>query len=71
MFEYGTVAIVIVALVVWVVISVLLAMSFRRVVATNQVHIVQSRRKTTSYGKDQTSGNVYYAWPACGARGDR
>ena len=65
MFEYGTVvAIVVVVLIAWVVISTLLAMSFRRVVATNQVHIVQSRRKTTSYGKDQASGNVYYAWPA-------
>lgn len=37
----------------------------RRVVPTNEVHIVQSSRKTTSYGgKDATLGNVYYEWPS-------
>src|SRR5215469_6821009 len=65
MLEYGAVVIIAaVIFVAWAVSSIFLAMSFRRVVATNQVHIVQSRRKTTSYGKDQPSGNVYYAWPA-------
>jgi flotillin len=64
MFDYGTVAIVVTALVIWAVLSVVLAMSFRTVVATNEVHIVQSRRKTTSYGKDQAAGNTYYGWPA-------
>ncbi len=44
--------------------SILLAMMFRVVVKTNEVHIVQSRRRTVSYGKDQASGNSYYAWPA-------
>lgn len=44
--------------------SVLLAAMFRVVVSTNDVHIVQSVRKTTSYGKDQPTGNVYYKWPA-------
>lgn len=53
-----------VLLVTWLVIMVFLGMSLRVVVATNEVHIVQSRRKTTSYGKDQKAGNTYYAWPA-------
>lgn len=42
---------------VWVV-------SLRRVVNTNEVHIVQSRKKTTSYGKDLSDGNTYYEWPS-------
>lgn len=40
------------------------AMLFRVVVPTNSVHIVQSSRKTTSYGKDQPAGNTYYKWPS-------
>lgn len=42
---------------------VMIPMMFRRVVPTNQVHIVQSRGKTISYGKDTENGNVYYEWP--------
>ena len=37
---------------------------FRRVVKTNMVHIVQSRRKTVPYGAGQKAGNVYYHWPS-------
>jgi len=44
--------------------GVLVAMAFRRVVSANEVHIIQSARKTTSYGKDTESGNVYYEWPS-------
>lgn len=44
----------------WIIISIM----FRRVVSTNDVHIVQSAKKTVSYGKDQSTGNTYYAWPA-------
>src|SRR5580704_6469516 len=62
MIGFGVV--IVIVLVIWAVLSVVLAMSFRTVVATNEVHIVQSRRKTTSYGKDQAAGNTYYAWPA-------
>lgn len=40
------------------------ALLFRRVVSTNVVHIVQSRRKTTPYGTSEGAGNVYYAWPS-------
>jgi len=36
---------------------------FRVVVETNKVHIVQSKKKTTSYGTGQSAGNVYYNWP--------
>ena len=43
---------------------VFLAICFRRVVATNEVHIVQSAKRTTSYGKDTTNGNTYYQWPS-------
>lgn len=46
------------------IIFILAAMAFRVVVKTNDVHIVQSARNTISYGKDQSSGNVYYKWPA-------
>ena len=44
--------------------SAIIAMTFRRVVSANEVHIVQSARKTTSYGKDTPNGNVYYEWPS-------
>lgn len=47
----------IVGFVVWVI-------TLRRVVSTNEVHIIQSSKKTVSYGKDQESGNTYYEWPA-------
>lgn len=41
-----------------------LAFTFRKVVSTNEVHIVQSAKKTTSYGKDTGNGNTYYSWPS-------
>jgi flotillin len=39
-------------------------MGLRRVVNTNEVHIVQSAKTTTSYGKDTGNGNTYYEWPS-------
>jgi len=42
---------------------ILIAISFRVVVATNAVHIVQSAKRSTPYGKDM-GGNTYYKWPA-------
>lgn len=39
-------------------------LSLRRVVATNEVHIVQSAKLTKSYGKDTEFGNSYYEWPS-------
>lgn len=46
------------------VVSVLVMIAYRRVVPTNMVHIVQSSKKTTSYGKGKESGNTYYEFPA-------
>ncbi|MBI2063744.1 MAG: SPFH domain-containing protein, partial [Candidatus Yanofskybacteria bacterium] len=53
-----------VSLVVFVVMTIVLSIMFRRVVSTNTVHIVQSRRKTTPYGTTLSFGNVYYRWPS-------
>lgn len=50
-------AAILLCLTVWVV-------NLRRVVSTNEVHIVQSSKKTTSYGKDTEAGNTYYEWPS-------
>ena len=50
-------AVVVLALLGWV-------FTLRRVVNTNEVHIVQSSKSTISYGKDETSGNTYYQWPS-------
>jgi flotillin len=36
----------------------------RRVVPTNEVHIVQTSKHTLSYGKDTENGNTYYEWPS-------
>lgn len=38
--------------------------TLRRVVNTNEVHIVQSSKKTVSYGKGEAAGNTYYRFPA-------
>ncbi len=37
---------------------------FRRVVPTNEVHIVQGSGVATSYGSALQNGNTYYAWPS-------
>tara|TARA_R110000868_G_scaffold76573_2_gene220075 strand:- start:15392 stop:16831 length:1440 start_codon:yes stop_codon:yes gene_type:complete len=42
---------------------VLYALTLRRVVPTNAVHIVQRGKQTVSYGVGQESGNVYYEFP--------
>lgn len=41
-----------------------LAVAWRRVVPTNMVHIVQSSKKTISYGRGRADGNTYYEIPA-------
>ncbi len=43
---------------------ILIPLFFRRVVRTNEVHIVQSSKSTTSYGKDTDNGNTYYEFPS-------
>lgn len=50
--------------IVLLILCVFFAFFFRVVVPTNMVHIVQSRKKTTSYGTDQANGNVFYKWPS-------
>ena len=42
----------------------LYVLSLRRIVPTNEVHIVQRNNNTMSYGKDTDNGNVYYQIPA-------
>lgn len=42
----------------------IIAMMLRRVVPTNMVHIVQSSKKTVSYGRGKEDGNTYYEIPA-------
>ena len=56
--------IVAIVLVVMVVRLVYWMFSLRRVVSTNEVHIVQSSKLTTSYGKDTSNGTTYYEWPS-------
>lgn len=45
-------------------ITLLTALFLRRVVSTNEVHIIQTGRKTVSYGSGLPSGNIYYEWPS-------
>jgi flotillin len=35
----------------------------RRIVPADMVHVVQTSKKTTSFGKNTGNGNVYYQWP--------
>lgn len=44
--------------------NLLTALLLRRVVPTNEVHIVQSGKSTISYGNGTKNGNTYYQWPA-------
>lgn len=54
----------VIAVVVTVLTTVKWVLSLRRVVNTNEVHIVQSNKETISYGKDMPKGNTYYEWPS-------
>ena len=40
------------------------AISLRRVVPTNMVHIVQTTKSSTPYGRGKDAGNTYYAFPS-------
>ncbi|KVP75507.1 hypothetical protein WJ96_07310 [Burkholderia ubonensis] len=50
--------------VVAVVVGLLMAIMLRRVVPTNMVHIVQTTRSSTPYGRGKPAGNTYYAFPS-------
>jgi len=43
---------------------VYLLTQLRVVVPTNMVHIVQSSKLSTPYGRGKAAGNTYYAWPS-------
>jgi len=42
----------------------IIAITLRRVVPTNMVHIVQTSHSSTPYGRGKPAGNAYYAWPS-------
>jgi len=50
-------------LVVGGAICAVLAMAFRVVVKTNEVHVIQRNKTTVPYGRNKPAGNVYYKWP--------
>ncbi len=59
-FTLGSIAMGVIAV---ITLTVVVALFLRRVVPTNEVHIVQSTKHTRSYGKDTPNGNTYYEWP--------
>jgi flotillin len=61
--EIGLIGFVALAAIVTAAACIVVAILLRRVVAPNEVHIVQSSKATTSYGKDTQNGNTYYEWP--------
>lgn len=48
---------------IFFVILVIKILMLRRIVPADMVHVVQTNKKTTSYGKNTGNGNVYYEWP--------
>ena len=49
--------------VVFIAVGILIPLMFRKVVPTNEVHIVQTSKRTIPFGKDTGNGNSYYKWP--------
>ncbi|MCP1574429.1 MULTISPECIES: SPFH domain-containing protein [Herbaspirillum] len=58
--ELGLIA----AAVLLLALIVIIAVTLRRVVPTNMVHIVQTSHSSTPYGRGKPAGNTYYAWPS-------
>jgi flotillin len=46
-----------------VLILIIKILKLRRIVPADMVHVVQTSKRTTSYGKNSNNGNVYYQWP--------
>jgi flotillin len=46
-----------------VLILVIKILKLRRIVPADMVDVVQTNKKTTSFGKNTGNGNVYYEWP--------
>lgn len=44
--------------------ATVIALFLRTVVPPNDIHVVQRRKTTTSYGTQTDNGNVYYNWPS-------
>lgn len=64
MFSFGILAVAGIAAAVIIGISIFAAMLFRRVVPTNEVHIVQAGKNSVSYGSGLEAGNSYYEFPS-------
>lgn len=56
--------IIIILSTVALLIPIILSILFRKVVSTNEVHIIQYNKTTKSFGKDTPNGNIYYEWPS-------
>lgn len=61
---FNTVIIVIGAIIAIGILITMYVLGLRRIVPTNEVHIVQRNDKTVAYGKDTGNGNIYYQIPA-------
>lgn len=59
--ELTTIGIIIASIII--IATLIIGMVLRRVVPTNMVHIVQSSKTTTPYGRGKPKGNTYYEWP--------
>lgn len=55
---------VIIFVLVSLILSIFISITYRRVVPTNMVHIVQSSKTTKPFGSNLPDGNVYYEWPS-------
>lgn len=47
-----------------ILITLITASMFRVVVSTNEVHIIQKKKSSISYGRGQEAGNIYYNFPS-------
>lgn len=61
---FNTVIIGVGAVLVIAILITMYVLGLRRIVPTNEVHIVQRNDKTVAYGKDTGNGNIYYQIPA-------
>lgn len=48
---------------IFIITLIVKILKLRRIVPADMVHVVQTNKKTTSYGKNTGNGNVYYQWP--------
>lgn len=50
--------------IVWLIVLLFLWTLLRKVVATNEVHVVQKGKNSIPYGRWSEAWNVYFAWPS-------